>query len=62
MEIIICSSLDAFRVGSAKQIAVQEIVQTQMEEKLGNNEDLKKAIIPKFAVGCQRLLPRQATR
>jgi hypothetical protein len=60
MEVIICSSLDTFRVGSAKQIAVQEIVEKQMEEKLGDNEELKKAIIPKFAVGCRRPTPGKA--
>lgn len=57
MEVVICSSLDAFRVGSPKQILVQQLVQKQMEEKLGDNEELKKAIIPKFPVGCRRPTP-----
>ncbi|KAH7080783.1 cyclohexanone monooxygenase [Paraphoma chrysanthemicola] len=57
LEVVMCSSLEAFRSDSEKQKAVRQKVEAQMATKLGNNDRLKEAIIPKFAVGCRRPTP-----
>lgn len=57
MEVSICNSLDAFRFGSEKQIALMKYVRAEMEIGLGDNEELKKKLIPDFPVGCRRPTP-----
>jgi hypothetical protein len=62
MEVVICSSLAAFKVGSEAQKSVYKLVRAQMEVKIGDNEELKKHLIPEFAVGCRRPTPGREHR
>lgn len=57
MEVSICNALDAFKFGSEKQKEVMKYVTEFMEQRLGDNEELKKNLIPKFPVGCRRPTP-----
>lgn len=57
MEVAICNSLDAFKFGSEKQKLVFKLVTEQMRIGLGDHEELKEKLIPKFPVGCRRPTP-----
>jgi hypothetical protein len=57
MEVAICNALDAFKMGSEKQIANFKAVTEMMKIECGDDEDLKANLIPKFPVGCRRPTP-----
>jgi cation diffusion facilitator CzcD-associated flavoprotein CzcO len=57
MELSICEALDYCKIGSPTQVALFKLCKENMERLLGDNEELKAHIIPKFAVGCRRPTP-----
>lgn len=57
MELAICEALDYCKIGSPTQVALFKLCKANMEKALGDDEELKAQIIPKFAVGCRRPTP-----
>lgn len=57
LELQICDALDYCKMGSEKQLALFQICKDHMETVLDGHEELKKNIIPTWAVGCRRPTP-----
>ncbi|PSN60387.1 cyclohexanone monooxygenase [Corynespora cassiicola Philippines] len=59
MELILCSHVDIFRVGTERQKQNEKYWLEQMMAKLKDHEELRKRIVPNFPSGCRRLTPGQ---
>jgi hypothetical protein len=57
LELQICDALDYCKMGSKKQVALFKLCKDHMEKVLHGHDEIKKHIIPTWAVGCRRPTP-----
>jgi len=57
LELQICDALDYCKMGSEKHVQLFKLCKDHMEKVLDGHDEIKKNLIPTWAVGCRRPTP-----